>query len=230
MLSGKFRLTLIDYNQNSVFNDYRGCCINIGSDGIIISGYNEKITRIFNNSKNFIFQNYPISINGNTFTLNNIRKNKQGVYVANLVKEKIDLDLVFKTRNKVLIDSIPDIKLLNLFTNKEVSIKNFKKFQRKLRINIMSREEFLIYLINGQNKLALKKYFTNCDFVNIVVVKNNTELREMKKYLKQKSNFLLIDTINKKQLALLGYNLYTKSTYLFDEKGKLILSDIYDNE
>jgi len=38
---GKFSILLIDYNKNGVFTDYRGCCRDIGSDGIIIMDYKE---------------------------------------------------------------------------------------------------------------------------------------------------------------------------------------------
>ena len=224
--SGKFKITLIDFNQNNIFNDYRGCCRDIGSDGIIMSAYNEKIINTF--TRRFILKKYPISINGNTFILNNIRKNEQGVYIADLINKKIELGSVFKTRNKVLIDSIPNIKLLNLITNKEVRLIDLIKPKRKLYMNVMNWSECLFYMDNKNLRYSLKKYFFNSDLVNIVVVKKHSLKYALRVLKKQPYRFLLIDTSDKKKLTLLGYNMSSRSTYLFNEKGKVILTDAFN--
>lgn len=227
---GRFSVLLIDYNKNSTFTDYRGCCGNIGSDGILFLAYKEKKREIPFYRRRYLLKDYPFAFNGKTYLLKNFRKNEEGKYIADLIKRTIKAETIFKTRNKVIIDSLPNIVLHNYYNNKEVRLRDKQNEDRKLLMQVFSLSNFVDYLASGLKKeKLLKKYFYNLDVVNIVIVKNKSgHSYLLNKYNKNKKDFLALKASEKYKILQLGNNMVRGeiTTILFSEKGKAIFTDL----
>jgi len=225
---GKFSILLIDYNNNGVFTDYRGCCRDIGSDGIIIMDFKENKKIIQLNKRRFITKNLPLIFNTETFSIKNLRVNNEGTYIANLVKEKIELSTIFKTRNKVLIDTLSNIRLLNYYNKKPIFLREKLYKNDILYLRIMSQEEFVTYLKYGdKSDKFIRKYFPNhYKIVNVVIIHNRGMYNYIiNKWNKSKKEFLTIMSSDKQKMAQLGYNMSEISKILFNDKGDVICTD-----
>ncbi len=226
----KFSVLLIDYNKNNSFIDYRGCCKNIGSDGILFLAYQEKKINIPFYRRRFLLKNYPFAFNGKTYLLKNFRQNKDGNYIADLTKKTVTAETIFKTKNKVIIDSLPDIVLHNYYNNKEVRLRNKQNKNRKLLMQVFSLSDFVNYLaLDLKKDKLLKKYFNHLDLVNIVIIKNKSvHSYLLNKYNRNKKEFLTLKVSEKDKILQLGNNMANgeESTFLFDEKAKVIFTDL----
>jgi len=226
---GKFSVLLIDYNKNNTFTDYRGCCRTIGSDGVLFMTYKENKMNILFYKRRYLLKEYPFAFNGKTYLLKNFRKNKEGNYIADLVKSTIKAEVVFKTRNEVIIDSLPNIVLHNYYNNKEVYLRNKQGKDRKLLLQVFSLQAFVNYLMfDFKKEKLLKKYYYNLDVVNVVIVKNKSvHSYLLNKYNKNKKEFLTLKASEKDKILQLGNNIRGEiTTILFNEKGKAIFTDL----
>jgi len=225
---GKFSILLIDFNQNNVFNEYRGCCKDVLGDGILFTGYQEKIINMSFSKRRYLTKNYPLAFNGETYRLRNLRKNKRGFYIANLLKVSIKYKTIFGTKNKVLIDTLPDIVLHNYYNDKKFKLKDKLEKNKDLFIQVMNQRYFLNNLMgdNKNNKL-IRHITTKVNTLIVVVIKNRSvDAYIINKYNPKRKEFLIVKSNEKSKMLQLGYNMKDISTFLFDDKGKVIFTDL----
>jgi len=226
---GDFSLLLMDYNNNGTFLDYRKLGSKIGSDGIYIVDYQKSIKKIDRSSRKYITRNYPILFNGISYRLKNLKKIEKDRYSAELTQEYIESVEIIKNKNGSLIDRLPNIKLSNYKKKELVALNKFLKKGNLLYLNFYNDDEknSIQFFIEPPVLNNLSKSFPQLKILNIGIINNEKTFDfYLNKYRINKDEILTVNRSQYDKILKLGYNFIPLNGSLFNDKGKVIMSNI----
>lgn len=229
----KFSLHLIDYNHNGEFSDFRTFGSKTGSDGIFITQYKEIISYIDKNSRRYLTKDYPFFIKNTFYRLKSLKKNGVNEYKALLVNDNVNPSEIVKNRNGVFIDSLPKIKLTAYNKSKSIELKQILKNNNFLFLNFYNDDDnnFINFYTKSTKLKKLKKSFPSLKIINVGIVNNSKKFEYYAKSNKINLNdFFIIGIKEHNKIFKMGYNFNPINGYLFNDKGKIVLSNVSVND
>ncbi len=209
---GKAAFFLIDFNGNEIFNDK--------DDVLIIRDISSKTPNSFSKT-NTIESNLLFSINESVIQFEQINKDNKS-YKGKYKLSKSIIDSVNKNNRK--FDKIPNVNFLSI-ENKTYNFKDFENKKKYIYVDFwISSCSPCIQQIPDIKKVH-SKYHEQVEVISV----NSDNLKKrgelVNEIIKKHEMNWLQGVTNSNLKKQIDFNLYPQS-YLFDENGKLISSDM----